>query len=471
MSTSATDLTTALRDGRISAETVMAACYDAIEAWNPHVNALVSLRDREDTLALARRADAAETRGPLQGVPMAIKDLSDAEGFVTTQGSPLLADGPPAAADDLMVARLRSARALIIGKTNTPEFGMGSHTTNPVFGATRNPWSLSHTPGGSSGGASVALSTGMLALADGSDMMGSLRNPAGWGNVYGLRPSWGAVPAEPRADTFLHQLSTAGPMARSPQDIGLLLSVMAGPDPRQPHHTALDPPAPARPLRIGWLGDWGGAFPMEAGILMLCEAALGTFSDLGHAVAPAEPGFDAEALWESWTVLRAWQMTASLQTVLAMPGAEARLGANIRHEIETGRGLTGMQVHDASVLRSRWFARAQRLFETWDVLALPTAQVWPFDVACDYPREIAGTPMDTYHRWMHVMVPASLIGLPALGVPAGFGQDGPGAGLPMGLQLIGPRGSDYGLLALGQGYHDVAPWTGRQPELPRTGQA
>ncbi|WP_370227607.1 amidase [Cognatishimia sp.] len=448
-----------LRSGALSAVDLMAETYDQIARVNPKVNAITGLLDRDAALDLARQADQSDATGPLHGLPIAIKDLANAEGFVTTRGSPLFANDKPAPADDIMVARMRAAGALVIGKTNAPEFGLGSHTTNPVFGPTRNPWDLSRTAGGSSGGAAVALATGMLALADGSDMMGSLRNPAGWTNTYGLRPSFGAVPSEPHADSFLTQLATNGPMARTPEDLAMLLSVQAGDDPRQPHFTPLPKADSPKPLRIGWLADWDGAYQMEAGILDTCSEALAAFSALGHAVVPLSAGFSAEAIWESWITLRSWQVSTLLAPLEALPNGRTSLNRQAIWELDRGKAMSAHEVHKASVTRSQWYKQAAHLFEQVDVLALPTAQVWPFDVTLDWPQEIAGTALDTYHRWMEVVVPASLLGLPALAVPAGFGA----AGLPIGLQLIGPRGSDFSLIQMAQPYHDAVDWTDRLP--------
>jgi amidase len=276
----------ALGSGDLSAEELMEATLVRIADVNPAVNAIVSLRDGDRLMAEARDADNAPRSGWLHGMPIAIKDLANAAGLPTSMGSPLFA-GQVAEADDVMVARLRAAGAIIIGKTNTPEFGLGSHTFNPVHGATRNPYDLGKTCGGSSGGAAVALATGMLSVADGSDMMGSLRNPAGWNNVYGMRPTWGTVPSEPAGDMFMHQLATSGPMARTPGDLAALLDTMTGADPRQPLSTSgaktlagIDT-AP-KGLRIGWLGDWDGAFPYEAGIAEISQAALVQMGELGH---------------------------------------------------------------------------------------------------------------------------------------------------------------------------------------------
>ncbi|WP_299546203.1 amidase [uncultured Tateyamaria sp.] len=452
--------------GEVTAETVMAHTLDGIAAVNPSVNAIVSLRDADTLMAEARAADAAPKTGWLHGIPMAIKDLANAKGLPTSMGSPLFA-GQVAQTDDIMVARLRAAGAIIIGKTNTPEFGLGSHSINPVFGATRNPYDTGRSAGGSSGGAGAALATGMLSVADGSDMMGSLRNPAGWNNVYGMRPSWGFVPSEPMGDSFLHQLATNGPMARTPSDLAALLDTMAGSDPRQPHGMDAPPTLPqigggADGLRIGWLGAWDGALPMEAGVLDLCTAALTQMEGLGITVDLLPAPFDRDAIWLSWITLRSWAVSGSLGTLHADPAKRDQLKAAAIWEVERGLAMSAMEVHRASAVRSEWFKTATTLFEQYDVLALPSAQMWPFDVAIDWPRELAGTKMDTYHRWMEVVVPASLLGLPVVCVPAGFG--GP-HDLPMGVQLIGRRGSDALLLRLAQAWHLMTDWPARRPGM------
>ena len=457
---SAAGLLAMLRDRKLSAAELMQATLDRIAAVNPGLNAVVGLDDPDSLMAAARAADGAGDRGPLHGLPIAVKDLVNVKGLRSTFGSPALKDFVPTA-DDLIAARMRAAGAILIGKTNTPEWGLGSHTFNPVYGPTRNPYDPSRTAGGSSGGAAVALAAGMIALADGSDMMGSLRNPAGWCNVYGFRPSWGWVPADPVGEMFLHQLATLGPMARNPQDLGLLLDVIAGPDPRQPHGTLGRPVGPIEAMdltgiRLGWLGDWGGAFPCEDGVLATCEAALRTFADMGATVEDLAPPFDADAMWRSWVDLRAWAVAGKLGPLMDQGWP---MKDSAEWEIATGRALSAMDVQAASLIRSDWFRRAAHLFETFDAILLPTAQVWPFDVTIDYPRAVAGHAADTYHRWMQVVVPASLLGLPALAVPAGFGD----AGLPMGLQIIGPRGSDERLLRIGAAWHDATDWPGTRP--------
>ncbi|WP_037915266.1 amidase [Sulfitobacter sp. 20_GPM-1509m] len=454
----------ALAKGTLTATDLMQATLARIDAVNGTVNAVVSLRDADVLMDEARAADAAPRSGWLHGMPIAIKDLANAAGLPTSMGSPLFA-GQVAAKDDIMVARLRAAGAIVIGKTNTPEFGLGSHTINPVHGPTHNPYAHGRSAGGSSGGAAAALACGMLSVADGSDMMGSLRNPAGWNNVYGMRPTWGLVPSEPEGDNFLHQLATNGPMARNPADLAALLDTMAGPDPRQPHGLSQAPALPQIAggmdgVRIGWLGDWGGALPMQQGILDISQAALQQMEGLGATVTDQAPLFDADAMWDSWITLRSWQVGAGLAAVYNNPTQRDYLKDTAQWEIGRGIALTGMQVHAASLVRSNWFKAAAKAFETYDILALPSAQLWPFDITWDYPREIAGVQMDTYHRWMQVVVPASLLGLPVVNVPVGFG--GPDDA-PAGLQLIGKRGSDAALLRVAQAWHEATDWPGARP--------
>ncbi len=457
----ASDLLAELKDGTLTAAELMESTLARIAEANPKVNAIVALRERSELMAEAEAKDAEGAQGPLHGLPIAVKDLAMVEGITSTSGSPLFRDHVPDS-DELIAARMRDAGAILIGKTNVPEFGLGSHTFNPVYGITRNPYDAAYTCGGSSGGAAVSLATGMTALADGSDMMGSLRNPAAWNNVYGLRPSWGLVPSESEGETFLHQMSTLGPMARSPQDIALLLDVIAGPDPAQPHGVVQDPAAPivAADLtgkRIGWLGDWGGAFPMDEGILSLCETAVDVLGDLGAEVVPVAPPFSADAMWDSWITLRSWQVGMGLAPLLAEGRAELKETAI--WEVERGLAMSAADVHRASEIRSDWFRSAAQLFESYDALVLPCTQVWPFDVDTEYPTEIAGVAMDTYHRWMQAMIPVSLIGLPALAMPAGFGVNG----LPCGIQMFGRRGSDAALLAMGAAYDNATRWTQTRP--------
>lgn len=469
---SAHEALAAIRAGSLSAEALAAACLDRIDALNPRLNAVVALRPRAEILAEARAVDVArasgQAQGPLTGLPMAIKDLAATKGIVTTWGSTVYRGFIPDA-DDLLAARIRAAGAIIIGKTNSPEFGVGSHTFNEVYGATRNPWDTGRSAGGSSGGAAVALAARLLPLADGSDMMGSLRNPAGWNSVYGFRPSFGLVPDDGPGDHFMATLATDGPMARNVRDVALLLSVLAGPEATTPfpvapsnYLAALD--APARPLRIGWLGDWGGAYTCEKGILDLCRAALGRMQDeLGAEVVDLAPPMPAERLWQSWLRLRAFLNAGGKKALADNPAHWAQLKPELQWEISQGRELTLRGLYEATTIRSHWFRRAARLFQQVDLLALPSAQVWPFPVEWRWPQAIEGRAMDTYHRWMEVVIPASLAGLPALAVPVGFG--GPGGHLPMGLQLIGRHGGDAEVLAFGHRWNGIEAFSTRLPPV------
>lgn len=460
---SATEILGRVARREMSCAEVMAAFLARIDAVNPAVNAIVSLRDAEDLMAEARAADAAEVRGALHGLPLAVKDLVATKGLRTTYGSAVFAEFVPAA-DDILAARMRAAGAIFIGKTNTPEWGQGSHSFNPVHGVTRNPYDLSRTAGGSSGGAAAALAARMLAVADGSDMMGSLRNPAAFCNVYGFRPTWGLVPGDAVGDTFLATLATEGPMARTIDDLALLLDVQAGENPRVPfgRSARFAPPQPAdlRGKRIGWLGDWGGAYAMEPGILAQSEAALQVFEAQGAVVEPVAPPFPAAQLWQAWTTLRAMLNAGAKRALYDDPAQRALTKPETLWEIEQGLTLSAQAVYDASVIRSRWYARAARLFDQFDALVLPSAQVWPFPAEWRWPQSINGVAMDSYHRWMEVVIPASLAGLPALALPAGFGAHG----LPMGIQLIGRNGADAEVLAMGQAYHHATDWPAKAPK-------
>ena len=466
---SASALSQAIHAQRVSCREVMQAYLARIALLNPVHNALVSLRDGDALLRESDRCDTelarGESRGWMHGMPQAIKDIAPTAGLVSTMGSPLLREFVPRE-DGLMVQRMKAAGCIVIGKSNTPEFGLGSHTFNAVFGVTRNAYDVSKSAGGSSGGAAVALATRMLPVADGSDFMGSLRNPAGWNNVFGLRPSQGRVPLWPAADVWVTQLGTEGPMGRSVEDVARLLDVQAGPDPRMPLSLAAHPSfadglrevagaRAARPISLGWLGDLDGYLPMEPGILEVCEQALGRLAGLGCAIEPSTLGHSPEAVWDAWLVWRRWLVAGRIAPFLLKPSNRALIKPEALWEHDQAAGLTGAQTLHASAQRSVFYQHLRTLFERFDVLALPSAQVWPFDAALRWPTHINGRAMDTYHRWMEVVIYATFAGLPCISVPAGFGA----AGLPMGLQLIGRPQGEAALLRVAQAYelaaHDV----------------
>lgn len=463
---SASALSTAIRTRQLSAREVMQAYLARIEAMNPLHNAIVSLRDADELLReadmrdadLARATREGRSLGWMHGMPQAIKDMAMTAGLRTTQGSPLLRDFIPQH-DGLMVQRMKAAGCIVIGKTNTPEFALGSHTFNEVFGVTRNAFDPLKSAGGSSGGAAVALATRMLPVADGSDFMGSLRNPAGWNNVFGHRPSRGRVPALPAPDVWVTQMSTEGPMARTVEDLARLLDVQAGPDERSPlslskHDSfadALRRPGEAR-ARIGWLADLDGYLAMEPGILDVCEGALRRLQGIGCAVEPTRLGMPPEQVWNTWLVWRRWLVASRLAPHLADPARREQMKPEALWEHDQAAGLSAEDVMRASEQRSAFYQHMLGLFERFDFLALPCAQVWPFDASERWPAHIGNRQMDTYHRWMEVVLYATLAGLPCISVPAGFGPNG----LPMGLQLIGRPQADLEVLSLAHAYEAAA---------------
>jgi amidase len=471
-------LSRAIHARKVSCREVMQAYLARIHRLNPVLNAIVNLADDDALLAQADARDAElahgrgrlGSRGWMHGMPQAIKDTGHALGFPTTFGSPLLAQAMPAV-DSVFVQRMKAAGCIVIGKTNMPEFGLGSHTYNTLFGPTPNAWDRGVSAGGSSGGAAVALAHRLLPVADGSDFMGSLRNPAGWNHVFGLRPSQGRVPAWPRPELFVSQLGIDGPMARSVRDLAALLSTQAGHDPRAPLSLA-DPArsfvptrsAALRGLRIGWLGDLGGHLAMEPGILPLCERALGTLAEGGAVVEPMALGFDADALWQAWLVWRRALVAPSVAAALAQPGARERIKPEALWEHDSAQGLTFAEFMQASMVRGAFVQHMVKLFERVDALALPVAQVWPFELAQTWPRRIGGREMDTYHRWMEATLYATFAGLPAISLPAGFHANGR---WPMGLQLIGRPQGDAELLALAAAYEArAADLIARRPTSP-----
>src|SRR3954447_7393734 len=460
-------LSRAIQSKQVSCVEVMNATLDHIDALNPKVNAIVSLQDRGDLIAQATARDEQLSRGEvcgwMHGLPQAIKDLTATKGIRTTQGSRIFKDFVPTA-DAIMVERLKAAGAIIIGKTNTPEFGLGSNTYNDVFGRTLNAHDQSKTAGGSSGGAAVALALRMLPVADGSDHGGSLRNPAAFNNLFGFRPTYGRVPANAE-EVFLPQLSVAGPMARTVPDLARLLSVMAGYDARLPFSIDEDPAAFAEPLkrdvkglRLAWFGDLGGHLPMEPGILDLCRSALKVFEDMGCVVEEVVPDFDPERIWQAWLPLRHWQTGAPLLEFFRDPEKRARMKPEGQWEIEEGLKLSAYDIAKASGVRSAWYQTVRRLLERYDYWLLPSAQVFPFDVTTHWPKEIAGRRMDTYHRWMEVVIPATMSGCPAISVPVGFG----GSGLPMGMQIVGQNRGELAVLQLAHAYDEATGWVQRK---------
>jgi amidase len=460
----ATELVRLVRANELSAREVMEAHLSQIERVNPEVNAIVTLtaeraldRARATDDALARREEV----GHMAGLPVAHKDLFPTEGVRTTFGSLIYRDFVPDH-DALIVERLKRAGAISVGKTNTPEFGAGSQTYNEVFGETLNPYDPTRTCGGSSGGAAVALACGMVPIADGSDMGGSLRNPASFCNVVGFRPSPGRVPSWPDPTPWL-SLTVDGPMARTVQDTALMLSAIAGPDARCP----LSIPEPGglflRPLerdfsdvRVALSRDLGG-LPVDPRVSAVLESQRRVFESLGCAVEDAQPDFvDADEVFKT---LRAWRYELAYGELLVDHRDE--LKDTVVWNIEEGARLGGPQIGQAERKRTELFHRVRTFMESYEFLVSPVSQVPPFDVKQRYVTEIDGKPMETYIDWMKSCYYVTVAGLPAVSVPCGFTQEG----LPVGIQIVGRCRDDFGLLQLAHAYEEATRHGERRPPL------
>ncbi|MBB3664531.1 amidase [Prauserella sediminis] len=455
----------AVRRREVSATELVTLHLDRIEQVNAEVNAVVSV-DAEAALDAARKADdivmSGRPLGALHGLPIAHKDTLELAGWRTTHGSTLLASNVPERTQ-IVVERTRAAGAISVGRTNVPEFGAGSHTVNAVYGATRNPYDLDRSAGGSSGGAAAALASGMIPIADGSDTGGSLRNPASFNNVVGLRPSAGRVPTWPDSMAW-GQISVKGPLARTVEDLRLLLGVMAGPDPRSPLGIHTDNPrfeyeSAVRGLRIAWAPSIGG-IPVDRDVVDALTATVSELPDrLGCHVELDEP--DLTGADDVFLTLRAWHMTASLGGLVERHADQ--IGDSVRWNVEIGRSLSGADIARAEAGRTELFHRMREFFERYDLLVAPTSQIAPFPVELDYPRAVGGVEMDTYLDWMKSAYLISPTGSPALSVPGGFTE----AGLPVGLQVIGPYRREERLFPLAAAIEEQFNFGARRPAFCR----
>jgi amidase len=464
---SACELAGLVRRGGVSARELLDAHLSRIEERNPALNAIVTLVP-EKARAWAAEADERQARGeplgPLHGLPIAHKDMVSTAGIRTTLGSPLLAENMPSE-DDLIVTRLRAAGAITLGKTNVPEFGAGSHTFNPVFGATRNPWNATKTAGGSSGGAAAALAARLVPIADGSDMGGSLRNPGNFCNVVGFRPSPGRVPLVPSVNGW-DSLTVLGPLARTVEDAALLLSAMAGPDPRAP--LSLETPGArfAEPLerdfhgtRIAFDPDLGG-LPVDRRVAAALVSGLNGFDAVGARVETAK--LDWSGAEEAFQILRAWTFASTLG---GLPDAALeKVKGTVRWNVARGKALSGNDVSRAERLRTALAGRVETLLRNHEFLALPVNQVPPFDIDTEYPDEIEGVAMKTYIDWMNSASFVTLTGLPAISVPCGFTPEG----LPVGIQIVGRRHDDFGVLQVAYAYQQATRLCERRPTPTRS---
>ena len=461
----ATDLARMIRDREVTASEVMDAHLARIGLVNPSLNAIVTLV-QDDARSAAVRADeqlaSGDQPGPLHGLPIAHKDLVSTKGIRTTYGSPVFASHVPDH-DAIVVERLRAAGAITIGKTNTPELGAGSQTYNAVFGPTHNPYDIGMTCGGSSGGAAVALATGMVPLADGTDMGGSLRNPASFCNVVGLRPSPGRVPVWPHQSAWFPSPSVSGPMARTVADVALMLSILAGPDPRDPCALDQDGVRFRQPLqrdlsgvRIAWSDDLGG-LPVDPRVSSVIQEQRHVFESLGCVVREAAPDLsDADKIFRTW---RAWYFEMAYGTLLETH--RAQLKDTVVWNIEAGRQLTGPDVGEMTRMHTELFHRVSAFMERYDFLVLPVSQVPPFSITQPYVTEINGIALDSYIDWMRSCYYISVTGLPAISVPCGFTDDG----LPVGIQIVGRHRDEMSLLQLAYAFELATEVWKRHPPL------
>lgn len=453
---SATDLSMAIQNKQVSCVEVMQAYLNHIHQYNPTYNAIVSMVDDEALIQKAQAADSALARnenwGWMHGMPHAVKDLTPVKGLIYTSGSPMFANRI-AEEDSPIVTKIRNQGAIIIGKTNTPEFGLGSQTYNPVFGTTGSAYNPKLTAGGSSGGAACGLGTHMLPVADGGDMMGSLRNPGAFNNVIGFRPSTTVVMEE--GDSTDRLLWTSGPMGRNTRDVINLLQTMA----LQPEFSGLNP-LNLKNIKVGWLGDLDGYLPLEPGILELCEDNLSKISSLGGQVESVQPKIAPADLWQSWTTLRHHRRLDMLP-YYEDSATRDLLKPELIWEIEQGLKFSEKDIEKAKLIRREWYAELDSLFARYNFLILPSAQVFPFPNDIHWPKQINGRELDTYHRWMEIVIPGSLGGIPAINVPVGF--DMPGR--PMGMQVMGKFGDDRSVLEFALAYEQITDHLKRRPEL------
>ncbi len=459
---SAVELASRIRRKQLSAREVMAAHIARIERVNPKINAIVTLvADR--AMADATHADELQSRGgplgPLHGLPVAHKDLVNTAGIRTTFGSPMFRDNVPTA-DALIVARVRAAGAITLGKTNTPEFGAGSNTFNTVFGATHNPYNLVKTVGGSSGGAAAALRCGMVPLADGSDTGGSLRNPAAFTNVVGFRPTPGRVPDE---DGSWSPLSTSGPMARTVADVALFLSAMVGDYAYDPLALVDNGAMFRAPLersfkgsRVAWFTNVGG-IPFESEITRVVNACQTVFTDLGCTVQSAEPDFTG--VDEAFPILRHLSYHASYAKMARENPTMFK--DTVKWEIAEAERNSGADVARASARQAKMTRDVARFFEQYDYFVLPVTQVEPFDITTEYPTSVAGSTMPTYIDWMRSCWYVTFMACPCISVPAGFTANG----LPVGLQIVGKRRADWSVLQMAHAFEQATHHGARWPKL------
>ena len=456
-----------------SCKEVMETFLNHIDRVNPKVNAIVALQPREGLMKQAEEKDKAlasgKSDGWMHGFPQAVKDIENNAGIPSTWATLILKDNIPKE-DALMTRRLKAAGSILVGRSNMPEYGMGSHTYNKVYGATGNPYDPTISAGGSSGGAASAVALGMLPVADGTDFMGSVRNPAGWCNIYSLRPTFGIVPGG--VELFMNTFSVKGTLGRTVADVALMMGSIAGYYDGIPF--SFDDPdfkslttknvneklkADHKGKKIGWIGDWGGYLPMEDGVIAQCEKALKSFDQLGVSVEKAAPPMDGQKFWdEIWLPIRHFGMI-SQKGNNDDPEKKKLLKPEAVYEYEGSEKYSARDIYAATMKRSDFYRTVLKMFNEYDYLAVPTAQMFAFDINWDWPKEIAGKKMDTYHRWMEVVAAWTMADTPVVSIPAGCNDQGKF----MGIQLIGKPRTDFDLLKIGYAYEQATGLVANNP--------
>ena len=457
-----------IRSRQISVKEVLEYYLDKIEKLNPDLNAIVLQKDRELLIKDAIEKDKNnEIEKPLNGLPIAIKDLTDVAGFKTTYGFPGSKNNQPKK-NSLFVSRLIDKGAIVIGKTNTAELGVGGHTTNRLFGPTSNVYDLSKSSAGSSGGASSAVAAGLLPFADGTDQMGSCRGPAAYANIYGFRPTPGLISVDRKGQkNKLPTLTTPGCLARSPDDMSILLDVIVGSDSLDSSSFDLDGLFKNQKIndkkfsafRVGWLSNMNGEYNVEKEILEICEKKLRELEKINIKVEELKPKINNEFLWQSWTTLRAKNI---YEDTLAMNILDVNsMTFQAIWEYNKGKEINSEDIHSAIDKKQQCLNQIDLIFRNFDFLALPSAQVYPFDKNLQFPKNINGIELDTYHRWLEVFILSSLLDLPTVTIPVGFNKNG----MPMGMQIIGRNKDDLNVFSFASKYEDIFNYSKIKPKL------
>ena len=458
-----------IHEKEISIKEVVCFYLDRIKKFNPYLNAIVSIKDEEEIIKEAKHKDENfDKNKPLLGLPLAPKDLLDVVGFPTTYGFPGYKNNFPKK-NSLIVDRLSDAGAIIIGKTNTAELGIGGHTTNRLFGETSNSFNLSKSAGGSSGGAGVAVSANLLPFADGTDMMGSCRTPAAFSNIYGFRPTPGLIPDYRKniKKNYFPILSTAGCMARTPSDLAIILDVVSGKHKHDPYSFSLKSRFEDTGIKyedfsnliIGWLGDMNNSYKFEKGIFEICEERLKSLEKNKVKIDKLNPKLNINYLWESWCILRSKSI---YEDIISMKFKDINeMNPQTIWEYNKGNKLNDENIKNAINLREICNDEVNKIFQKYDFLALPSQQVFPFEKNLQYPNQINNEILDTYHRWIEVVILSSLLNLPTINIPIGFNQEG----LPIGMQIIGKKYEDLKVLAFAKKYEEIYKHSKTKPKL------